>query len=184
MSPSPAPASYPGDSLIPSASMVYDRTRLIRAPASAIFPWILQLGARRGGWYLTSSLERLVPRSWAATRRIEPQWQNLTVGDRVPDYGFRKDEWFEVAAVDPPRALVYRSERYGCVFSWAILLEEPGEGEAEGKGMVVHLRFRGRIGSQGWKRRVIVWGGDLLDHWTTKPMLAGLAERVEREHRE
>ena len=44
---------------------------------------------------------------------------------------------------------------------------------------LLHLRFRGKIAATGLKRRLLVWGGGVLDHITTAPMLAGLAERAE-----
>lgn len=177
------PPPYPGDDIIRDAVMIYDRTRTIQAPASSIFPWIVQLGKGRGGWYLTSFWERLLPSSWVPSRRVQQQWQTLAVGDRVADYGTSDDDYFDVVLIEPPTALVYKSERYGTVFTWALLCHEHG-GQSEGENVstTVHLRFRGRIQSTGWKRALIVWGGNWIDHWTTAPMLAGLAERVEKPH--
>ncbi|RMJ13644.1 hypothetical protein CDV36_006672 [Fusarium kuroshium] len=170
-------AAYPGDDMIPDAEMVYDQTRTINASAADIFPWILQLGKGRGGWYLTSLWERMLPKSWIASRLINPAFQQLKTGDRVPDYG-TKDDYFDVISIDPPRSLVYESLRFGTKFTWAILLYETEF--VTGVSTVVHLRFRGKIASTGLKLRVIVWVGGILDHITTAPMLAGLAERVER----
>ena len=180
--------TLPGDDIIPSPSMLYNQSITINAPPSSIFPWLLQLGKSRGGWYAPVWLERILPTSWRATRQIHPEWQNLSVGDRVSDYGFSRDDFFVVAAIEAERVLVYRSERYGCRFSWALLLRQDGEGreevdEGEVKTMV-QLRFRGRIGSEGWKRAVIVWAGGKMDSLTTRPMLKGLKERVERVHGE
>lgn len=171
--------SFTGDDLVPNANMVYDnRSRLIHAPASEVRPWLLQVGKGRGGWYLPSTLERVLPRSWRAARKIEERWQGLSVGDTVPDYGFNaKEDIFEVAVLEES-ALVFTSERYGTVFTWALLLESAGaQGDAD--GVVVHLRFRGRIKSTGWKQKAIVAGGHWMDWVTSQPMLAGLAERAE-----
>lgn len=44
---------------------------------------------------------------------------------------------------------------------------------------LLHLRFRGKIAATGLKRRLLVWSGGVMDHITTAPMLAGLAERAE-----
>lgn len=44
---------YPGDMVIPDAVMVYDQTRLVQAPPEAVWPWILQVGKGRGGWYVS-----------------------------------------------------------------------------------------------------------------------------------
>ncbi|EEU35151.1 uncharacterized protein NECHADRAFT_87302 [Fusarium vanettenii 77-13-4] len=172
-------ATYPGDDIIPDAEMIYNQTRTISASAADIFPWVVQLGKGRGGWYLTSRWERMLPKSWVASRVINPTFQQLKPGDRVPDYG-TKDDYFDVVSIDPPRSLIYESLWFGTKFTWAILLHETES--ATGVSTVVHLRFRGKIAPTGLRRRVIVWLGGILDHTTTAPMLAGLAERVEREH--
>jgi hypothetical protein len=109
---------YPGDNVISDAVMVYDQTRLINAPRSAAWPWVLQVGKGRGGWYTPKQWEWFLPRSWHATRSINPEWQTLKTGDRVDDYGFSVDDYFIVSEVDPEKALVYKSDRYGAHFSW------------------------------------------------------------------
>jgi hypothetical protein len=40
---------YSGDNVIPDAVMIYDQTKLIRAPPEAVWPWVLQVGKGRGG---------------------------------------------------------------------------------------------------------------------------------------
>ncbi|KAF2716609.1 hypothetical protein K431DRAFT_234997 [Polychaeton citri CBS 116435] len=182
LSPLP-PGPYTGDDLLPEAPMVYDQTRTVNTSRADVWPWVVQLGKGRGGWYCPSSWERRMPVSWRASRSVEARWQGLAVGDRVADYGFSADDYFDVAVVEPERALVYRSDRYGASFSWSLLLHEVegpgGEGAGATVRTVVHLRFRGKIAAQGLKKRLIVWGGGILDHLTTAPMLAGLAERAE-----
>ncbi|GAB1740676.1 hypothetical protein NU219Hw_g5768t1 [Hortaea werneckii] len=175
--------SYLGDDLLPSASMVFDQTRIIKASPTDIWPWIVQLGKRRGGWYCPQWVEKLLPASWRATRTIHPQWQSLAVGDRVEDYGLNgKEDFFVVAGVYPQKGLIYRSNRYGAAFSWALLLHELETTSRGTPQTLVHLRFRGQIAATGLKRFLIVKGGGVLDHLTTAPMLAGLAERVERSN--
>ena len=167
-------ASHPalGDELLPDATMVFDRVSSIDAGPEDIWPWLMQLGKRRAGWYLPRGVERLLPPGRRAARRVDPRWQTLSVGDRIPDYGGR-DEYLEVARIEPGRALVYRSERKGAQFTWALLLEPQGPGATK-----LRLRFRGRLRSTGWRRRAIVTGGNVFDWATGALMLAGLRERV------
>jgi hypothetical protein len=87
-----------------------------------VWPWLVQLGKRRAGWYLPRQVERIVPRSRRAIRRIDPQWQCLEVGDIIPDYGGR-DGTFEVAWIEPRVSLVYTSLRGRTHLSWSITLE-------------------------------------------------------------
>lgn len=171
--------TYPGDDVIPDAAMVYDRKYVIKASPEAIWPWLVQLGKGRGGWYLTRTWEWVFPKSWRASRIINPEWQNLKPGDRVEDYGFGKEEFFNVVSISPPSSLVYVSERLGTIFTWALLLHSQSQDTTE-----VHLRFRGRLQSTGWQRRLLIAGGDWMDWIFTVPMVRGLAERVERPHQQ
>lgn len=59
----------------------------------------------------------------------------------------------------------------------SLILHEVEKGQ--GQSTLVHLRFRGKVAAAGLKRRLLVWGGGVMDHLTTAPMLAGLAERAE-----
>ena len=110
----------PGDELIPDANIVFDRTRELAASPAEIWPWLVQLGKRRAGWYLPARVERIVPASRRGAWRVDPRWQTLGAGERIPDYGGRDAE-LEVASIDPARALVYRAERRGTRFSWALI---------------------------------------------------------------
>ncbi|KAF2487574.1 hypothetical protein BDY17DRAFT_320106 [Neohortaea acidophila] len=169
---------YPGDGIIPDAVMVYDQTKLVNAAPADVWPWVLQVGKGRAGWYTPQSWERYLPRRFHASRSINPEWQQLKPGDQVDDYGFSVDDYFIVSEVQPGRALVYKSDRYGASFSWSLVLHDASEGSTP--ATLLHLRFRGKIAATGVKRRVIVWGGGVLDRFTTAPMLAGLAERAEK----
>lgn len=100
-----------------------------------------------------------------ASRTVRHDWQRLVPGDRVDDYGFSPDDYFIVEAIEPETALVYRSERYGALFSWSLILHPQAEEQT-----LLHLRFRGKIAATGLKRRWIVWGGGWLDHITTWPV--------------
>lgn len=172
---------FPGDEVIPDAVMVYDQKRTIRAPAEDIFPWLLQLGKNRGGWYLPLRVEGIIPFTWRPSRTIESKWQRLTPGERIPDYGFGRNDHFVVARVEEPHTIVLRSRRYGCDFTWALLLRELHDQPSDPEpATVVHLRFRGKIKAEGFKRRVVVKSGQVLDKLSTTPMLAGLAERCEQ----
>ena len=167
-----ATATRPGDDLVADANVVFDRSRVITATPQQLWPWLVQLGKQRAGWYLPSSLERAVPLSRRGARVLDPRWQELSIGQRIPDYGGRQ-AFLEVAILDPATALVYRSERGGAVFSWALTLAALTPETTR-----VDLRFRGRVRSTGLRRRLIVAGGDVFDRLTSELMLSGLSERV------
>jgi hypothetical protein len=168
-------SGHPGDDLVADANMIFDRRWAISATPERIWPWLAQLGKQRAGWYLPRWLEALIPSRRRASRVILAAHQRLDVGQRIPDYGGRR-EWLEVAYVNPPRALVYRTERRGTPFSWALLLTPRPTGETE-----LHLRFRARLRSAGLRRRAIAIFGDAADAATTVLMVRGLHERLDDE---
>ncbi len=162
----------PGDELIPDANVVFDRSRELAATPEEIWPWLVQLGKRRAGWYLPATVERFLPPSRRAARALDPGWLALRVGERIPDYGGPNAQ-LEVASFAVAQALVYRAERRGAPFSWALTLEPLAPGRTR-----AHLRFRGRLKSVGWRHRAIAWIGDQFDRITGELMLRGLEERV------
>lgn len=168
----PTPAEkrlrLPGDSIVPDASVVMDRAFTLPAPPEDVWPWFVQLGKRRAGWYLPGWVERLVPARRRALRRIDPALQGLTVGDVIPDWG-GADATFQVEVLEPPRALVHVSTRGRVRLSWAIVLT------GSASGTRVHLRLR--LGGVRRERLARV-GGGLVDWLTIVGLAAGLRERV------
>jgi hypothetical protein len=69
-----------GDSLVPTAQYRATRAITIDAPASAVWPWLVQVGCLRGGFYSDDLLDNL-GRPSATT--IIPEFQHLKVGQLV-----------------------------------------------------------------------------------------------------
>jgi hypothetical protein len=163
--------ALPGDELIPDAPLSWDREGILPATPAQVWPWLLQLGKGRGGWYLPARLDRFVPPSRRALRRIDPAFQSVAVGDRVPDYG--PGGWFEARTVDPERALVWWTRRgRNLEFSWALVCEPV----ATGTRLRVRIRMNRRLG--GRIRPLLEGGGELVDRAFITIMLAGLRERL------
>lgn len=168
-SPEEVHALLPGDRLVPAADVVMDRGFDLPAQPGAVWPWFVQLGKERSGWYLPRWAEALIPAGRRALRTIDPALQDLSAGDVIADWG-GPGATFEIVAVDPPRALVHRSQRGALAISWAIVLRP-----AAGTGTRVHLRLR----LAGVKRRRLVEiGGGLFDLLTIAGLAAGLRERL------
>lgn len=139
-------------------------------------------------------MEKILPEKFRSTPTIVPKWQTLKVGDSVPDYGLgnKKDSEahsIEVALIESDRALVYKGERAGVNFTWALLLETPSGGPA-GNGSsaastasatetVLHLRFRGKSNQTGWKAKVAVQVAKVSDAVMASAIFPGIADRVE-----
>lgn len=94
-----ATRSLPGDDLVNAAQSADTRGITIEAPADVVWPWLVQMGYERGGWY---SIDQLDVRGKSANRIVD-EWQALAVGDVVPTH---PGGGFAVKVLEPGRALV------------------------------------------------------------------------------
>jgi proline iminopeptidase len=98
---------YPGAELVPDGERAATMAVTIDAPPDQVWPWPVQMGWDRGGWY---SWDRLDNNGQPSAQQVHAEWQDLALGDYVkawqPGAGPR-DAW-EVAAVEPNRFLGLR----------------------------------------------------------------------------
>ena len=73
----------PGDVFIHPDAIISTRAVTINASASEIWPWVVQIGQDRGGFYSYEWLENIFAADMHNTERIIPEFQQLRVGDRV-----------------------------------------------------------------------------------------------------
>jgi hypothetical protein len=162
-------AARPGDELVSPADVVMDRGLDLPAPPAEVWPWLVQLGKERAGWYLPAVVERLVPPGRRGLRHVDPALQELRVGDVVPDWG-GSAATFTVVAIEPERHLLYRSTRGRAQLTWCLALTPTGTG-----GTRLHLRLRL---APVRHRRLAEVGGGLVDLLTIAGLGAGLRERL------
>jgi hypothetical protein len=79
--PAEAAASLPGDALLPRTQYRSTRAITIDAPPDAVWPWLVQVGCQRAGFYSNDLLDNLA-RPSATT--IVPSLQHLEAGQWVP----------------------------------------------------------------------------------------------------
>ena len=163
----------PGDDLVPEAEVVMDRAMTLPAPPAEVWPWLVQLGKRRAGWYLPRRVERWLPPRRRAVRHVDPRWQAQTVGDVIPDWGGR-EETFTVARLDAPRSLVHTSRRGHTDVSWALCLDGADAG--------TRLQLRLRLGGVRHPRLAGTLG-EAVDWLTVRGLAAGLSERLAEPER-
>jgi hypothetical protein len=89
----------PGDEIIADPSTVETRAITIDAAPGDVWPWLVQMGYGRGGFYSYDGLDQV----GASANEIVPAWQHLAAGDTVPTSPMGG---FEVKVVEPERALV------------------------------------------------------------------------------
>jgi hypothetical protein len=112
-------ACLPGDELLEHADGVATRAITVDAAASAVWPWIAQMGPLpRGGAYTYDWIENLLGLDMHSADRVLPDYQHPRVGDTL---GYGKNR-MRFERVEPRRVLATRSEDGNWV--WSFVLEE------------------------------------------------------------
>jgi hypothetical protein len=118
-----ATRDLPGDDIVPDA-VVSTRAITIDAPPAAVWPWLVQMGQDKAGFYSYDLLEQLAGARIHNADRLVPEWQDVAPGDLMRTY--RYVQRFEplgwpVVIVSPEQALVVRNLKH--TWSWALVLE-------------------------------------------------------------
>lgn len=164
----------PGDEIVAQPHAGYTLAITINADASDIWPWLVQMGQGRGGFYTHEWVENLLGAHIDNVDRIVPGWQQLELGDMIrltPDpYLGQPGQLMTVADLWPLRALVFRQTvPNGTLGSWAFVLRPQLDGSTR-----LLLRRRGERPSLMDR---LLWPGYL---YMDRGMLHGIRERAER----
>lgn len=77
-----ATGTLPGDEFIPEGESV-THAITIDAPVECVWPWLVQLGQDKAGFYSYTALENLVGCHMHNADEIHQEWQGLKIGDAV-----------------------------------------------------------------------------------------------------
>jgi len=95
----------PADNLIEDARFRATRAVTIDAPPEAAWPWLVQIGCLRAGWYTNDLLDNL---GHPSAQEIVPELQDLQIGQCVPMSPTRSEKTsFKVTAFEPNGSLVW-----------------------------------------------------------------------------
>jgi hypothetical protein len=161
-----------GDAVLANPTHTQTHALTVDAPPEDIWPFLVQMGHRRGGLYSYDWLDRLFGYlDGPSTHRVLPEFQQLAVGDVIP---VGRGRGFPVTAIEPCRALVLSDTNDGFQWVWQFGLFPLGDG-------------RTRLVSRGAQRFVNTIGAWVLMRVMepaafimTRRMLLGLKERAER----
>ena len=127
--PAEAGKVLPGDELVPEPTACDTRGLTIDAPPEAVWPWLVQMGYGRGGWYSYDAVDM----KGASSGTILSEHQSLAVDDVVPtDPG----GGFAVKVVEPEQALVLYIDP-----EIIAARKDAGATPAEAPGLVVSGKF-------------------------------------------
>lgn len=162
-------ASLAGDDRVKDATYVSTRAVTIRARPREVWPWLAQMGYRRGGLYSYDWLDRLFGYLDApSANRVLPEFQQLKAGDTIP-LG-RGPDW-PVVVAEPERTLVL--EPIAGVVTWAFTLTPTNE---DATRLVTRVRFH--VGHT-LRDRLVTAAMDPAAFVMTRKMLLGIKRRAE-----
>ncbi len=168
--------AMPGDEIQPNPIFNATRAVTIDAPPERIWPWLVQIGYHRAGWY--SALDWVDNGGVPSASRIIPDLQHIEAGDAIPVA--ERDvpvpgvpdinNW--VVAVEPDRYLLVTTDNSQDSWLWAL---EPVSGQQ------TRLIWRMRWGPYDWTSPYVVLqtASDLGDFVVTRNILLSIKERAE-----
>jgi hypothetical protein len=174
----------PGDGLTAAPAEQSTRATTIAAPPEDVWPWLVQMGADRAGFYSYDWLENLFGLDIHNADTVVDEWQQLDVGDIVWANGALTGGWvvkrivvndvlvMKVADVHTGRA-VTRDEGVGFEFQWTFALRSTPTGSTR-------LIIRERV---AYGRRLTRWlmaPAGLVSFVMTRKMLDGIRRRAEQ----
>jgi len=156
----------PGDELVTRPTFNATRAITIAASPEEIWPWLVQVGLTRAGWYSYDILDNLARPS---ARHIIPELQNLAPGDVVPMSPDGK-QGMQVHSIDEPHSMIWGTPGDT---TWAWQLDAKPDGSTR---LITRVRSRYRWLSPSIAFSLVLEFGDI---WMMRKMLLNLRDRAE-----
>ncbi|MFB6154938.1 MAG: hypothetical protein ABEJ22_03515 [Haloferacaceae archaeon] len=169
--------SLPGDDRLPDADVDSTMAITVNAPPEAVWPWLLQLGQDRGGFYSYEWAENLFGLDIHNADHVITAHQRLAVGDevRLASADRYPESVLEVAELDPERALVLVSPGDPTWWVWSFVLDPVDGGTTR-----LLVRSRNRLPANPVVRLGATLAMEPVVFAMTREMLRGIRDRAER----
>jgi hypothetical protein len=167
--------SLAGDDLISHPLGAVNHAITIRRPPRDVWPWLVQMGATRAGWYAYDFIDNGGRHS---SERILPQYQDIRPGMVFPALPGAKDVFVVVQCeAEKNLVLAWQLPDGSYQTTWAFVLEEPLPGHTR-------LLVRGRVAPgyrpYGLPEWLALPLGRVAHFVMQRKQLLGIARRAER----
>jgi hypothetical protein len=165
--------AMPGDDLVQVSHFTATRAITIDTPPEKVWPWLVQAGYRRAGFYSYDLLDNLARPSADA---VLPEWQHPRVGDLAAPMANPPtvETSFRVAQIDDTRSLVW--SKPDSSWSWTLSVLPRGRTR-----LVTRLKQRYRPTPAALITVILAEFGDFP---MMRKMLFGIKRRAEHAHAE
>ena len=161
----------PEDGIVADPAFNATRAITIAAPPETIWPWLVQMGYGRAGFYGYDLIENPGGgRGLHSATVILPDFQHPHTGDTLP---LSVAASLEFGTIDPNRTLVWRSRGnpHTGVFIWALVPIDPGHTR-----LLSRIRWRYLRDPMGRALGVFT---EFADHVAVRAILRGVRDRAE-----
>jgi hypothetical protein len=146
--------ALPGDDILPNPKHQATHAITINAPVARVWPWLVQIGQNKGGFYSYSLLENVVGCDIHNAEKIIPEWQVLRAGDVL--WLHPKAPPLPVLVVEQGRTIVIGGlgeeqadggSKYNRAGTWAFVLREVDPSTTR---LIVRIRWDRKPGVLDW----------------------------------
>ena len=165
----------PGDDFIQEPADVLTHAITVKCSRQELWPWLIQMGADRAGWYSYDALDNGGRHS---AEEILREFQNPEVGAVFPALPGRRDG-FVLIEQRPPNWLIlgWPSPSGGQVVTWAFVLDQVATGVTR---LVVRVRASADYRFHRLPNAVGLWLARLVHFIMERKQLVEIARRAER----
>jgi hypothetical protein len=164
--------AMPGDDIVEQPTFNATRGITIHARPQDIWPWLVQIGIGRAGWYSYDCLDNLCRPS---AEQILPEFQHLKAGDIVPLSPDGK-QGMRVKELRPSRWMLWWDNQGGATWLWKL---EPIDEERT--RLITRVRVRYAWLSPAILFHLLIEFADIV---MMRKCMLGIRDRAERHYTE
>jgi hypothetical protein len=158
----------PGDDVVKSPTFNATRSVTINAQPEEIFPWLVQIGCKRAGWYSYDLIDNLGIKS---VECIVPTLQHLNVGDLIPMSPDGK-QGFWVKEFEANRWMLWWDNKGDVTWYWGLYPQDDSHAR-----LITRVRIAYRWTKPSILFSLLLDGGDIV---MMRKCLLGIKLRAER----